>query len=89
MSRAAVAIRVGVRSRTVIVMASFIGLVAFLWPFVVAPGSFGDVAMAPLMFGALLVLVVAVVFAEVAEGGIDAKALAMLGVLSAIGAALR
>jgi energy-coupling factor transport system substrate-specific component len=70
-------------------MASFLGLVAFVWPFVVAPGTFGDNAMAPLMFGALLVLVLAVVFAEIADGGIDAKAIAMLGVLSAIGAALR
>ena len=70
-------------------MASFIGFVAFLWPFVVAPGTFGDAAMAPLMFGALLVLVLAVVFSEIADGGIDAKAIAMLGVLSAIGAALR
>jgi energy-coupling factor transport system substrate-specific component len=85
----AVAIRIGLRSRTVIMMASFIGFVAFLWPFVVAPGKFGDTAMAPLMFGALLVLVLAIVFAEIANGGIDAKAIAMLGVLSAIGAALR
>ena len=60
-------------------MASFIGFVAFLWPFVVAPGKFGDTSMAPLMFGALLVLVLAVVFAEIADGGIDAKAIAMLG----------
>ncbi len=36
-----------------------------------------------------LILVLAVVFAEIADGGIDAKAIAMLGVLSAIGAALR
>jgi energy-coupling factor transport system substrate-specific component len=63
--------------------------VAFFWPFVVAPGTFGDNAMAPIMFGALLILVLAVVFAEIADGGIDAKAIAMLGVLSAIGAALR
>ena len=83
------AIRIGMRSRGVIVMASFIGCVAFLWPFLVAPGSFGDGAMAPLLFGVLLVLVVAVVFADLASGGIDAKAIAMLGVLSAIGAALR
>ncbi len=89
MTRAAVAIRVGLRSRVTIVMASFLGLVAFLWPFVIAPGTFGDNAMAPLMFGVLLVLVLAVVFAEIADGGIDAKAIAMLGVLSAIGAALR
>jgi energy-coupling factor transport system substrate-specific component len=73
----------------VIVLASFLGFVAFLWPFVVAPHTFGDAAMAPLMFGALLILVLAVVFAEVADGGIDAKAIAMLGVLSAIGAVLR
>ncbi|HUZ09752.1 MAG TPA: ECF transporter S component [Acidimicrobiales bacterium] len=83
------AIRIGLRSRWVIAMASFLGLVAFLWPFVVAPGTFGDNAMAPLMFGALLVLVVAVVFAGIADGGIDAKAIAILGVLSAVGAALR
>jgi energy-coupling factor transport system substrate-specific component len=88
-TRGSVAIRTGLRSRVVIVMASFIGFVAFFWPFVVAPGRFGDSAMAPLMFGALLVLVLAVIVAEIADGGIDAKAIAMLGVLSAIGAALR
>ena len=70
-------------------MATFIGFVAFLWPFVVAPGTFGDTTMAPLMFGALLAPRTAVIFAEIADGGIDAKAIAMLGVLSAIGAALR
>lgn len=85
----AVAIRIGLRSRSVIAMASFVGLVAFLWPFVIAPGTFGDTAMAPLMFAALLALVVAVVLSEIAEGAIDAKAVAMLGVLSAVGAALR
>jgi energy-coupling factor transport system substrate-specific component len=41
------------------------------------------------IFGALLLLVLAVVLAQVSEGGLDAKALALLGVLSAIGAALR
>ena len=89
MTRTALAIRVGVRSRVTIVLASFLGFVAFFWPFVVAPGAFGDSSMAPIMFGVLLVLVLAVVFAEIADGGIDAKAIAMLGVLSALGAALR
>ena len=79
----------GVRARATLVLASVLGLFAFVWPFVVAPGHLGDAAMAPLMFGALLVLVVTVVFAEVAAGGIDAKAVAMLGVLAALGAALR
>jgi energy-coupling factor transport system substrate-specific component len=83
------AIRVRPRSTVAIAMASFLGFVAFLWPFVVAPGTFSSTETPPLMFGALLALVLAVVFAEIADGGIDAKALAMLGVLSAINAALR
>jgi energy-coupling factor transport system substrate-specific component len=85
----AAAIRVGPRTAVAIALASALGLVAFLWPFVVAPGTFTSTETPPLMFGALLALVIAVVFAEVADGGIDAKALAMLGVLSAINAALR
>jgi energy-coupling factor transport system substrate-specific component len=82
---------IGIRARTVgtIAMASFLGFVAFLWPFVVAPGRLGGTYTPPLMFGLLLLLVLAVLFAEIADGGIDAKALAMLGVLSAIDAALR
>ncbi len=89
MKTPAVAIRVGIRSRLILVLASFVGFVAFLWPFVVAPGTFGDNAVAPMMFGVLLALILAVVFAEIADRGIDAKAIAMLGVLSALGAALR
>lgn len=83
------AVRVRVRARVAVALAAFVGLSAFLWPFVIVPGRFGSETTAPLLFGALLVLVLTVVLAEVADGGIDAKALAMLGVLSAVGAALR
>ena len=83
------AIRLRPRTAGTLALASFVGAVAFLWPFVVAPRGFDTTAQAPLMFGLLLVLVLAVVFAEIAEGGIDAKAIAMLGVLSAVNAALR
>ncbi|MFI0723517.1 ECF transporter S component [Streptomyces sp. NPDC021224] len=72
-----------------VVLAAFIGLVAFFWPFVVAPGHFGSSYAPPLIFGVLLLLVLAVVFAQIADGGIDSKALAMLGVLSAVNAGLR
>lgn len=89
MARGGRAIPVRRRSRLAIGVASALGLFAFCWPFVLAPGRFGDTSMAPLFFGVLLVVVVLVVMAEVADGGIDAKAVAMLGVLSAIGAALR
>jgi energy-coupling factor transport system substrate-specific component len=83
------AIRVPHRASVVIVMAALLGVVAFGWPFLVAPGKFGSTQTPPLMFAVLLLIVLAVVFAEIAEGRIDAKALAMLGVLSAINAALR
>lgn len=83
------AIRLPRRTAVSLTLATFVGVVAFLWPFVVVPGTFGNTYAPMLIFGVLLVLVVAVVFAEIADGGIDAKAVAMLGVLSAIIAALR
>ncbi len=84
-----VAIRVRSRAAIATTFATLIGFVCFLWPFLLAPGKFSDAYTAPLMFGLLLLLVLAVVFAEVADGGIDSKALAMLGVLSAVNAGLR
>ncbi len=89
MSRAAVAVRLRTRAGIVAALAAVVGVVAFCWPFVVAPGRFGSSYAPPLIFGVLLLLVLAVVFSEIASGGIDSKALAMLGVLSAVNAALR
>lgn len=92
MGAPAPAVPLGLRPRLVIVLASLLGAAAFVWPFVVRPGAFAGSegpTLSFLMFGGLLVLVLAIVFSEVAAGGIDAKAIAMLGVLSAIGAALR
>lgn len=80
------------RRRTIaaIALASILGLVAFAWPFVIEPGSTLDHGTdAPWVFTALLLVMVAVVLAELADGGMDAKAVAMLGVLAAVGAALR
>ena len=88
MTRRAVAIRLRPRAGLAVGIASLVGLVAFCWPFVLAPGRLSSYT-APLLFGVLLLLVLAVLLAELADGGIDAKALAMLGVLSAVGAALR
>ena len=88
-ARHAGAIRLHARSAVAVGLAAFLGLVAFLWPFVIAPGRIGATDTAPIMFGLVLLLVLAVLVAEIAEGGIDAKALAMLGVLSAVNAALR
>jgi energy-coupling factor transport system substrate-specific component len=87
--RRTAAIRMHTRSIVAATLATLIGVVCFLWPFLINPGKVGATYTPPLMFGILLVLVLAVVFAELADGGIDSKALAMLGVLSAINAGLR
>jgi energy-coupling factor transport system substrate-specific component len=80
------------RLRPVLVLglASVIGLGMFLWPLlVVPPPGFSHNTDAPFVFALILPIVLAVVLVELHSGGIDTKALAMLGVLSAIGAALR
>jgi energy-coupling factor transport system substrate-specific component len=69
-----------------------VGIVAFGWPFVIEPGSALDSSHsgdAPFVFVVLLPLLAAVVLAELTSGGIDAKAVAMLGMLAAVGGALR
>ncbi|MBP2336879.1 energy-coupling factor transport system substrate-specific component [Saccharothrix coeruleofusca] len=74
----------------VLVFAALISVAAFGWPLIVAPeAGLAQGVDAPWLFALLLPLVVAVVLAELSSDGIDAKAVAVLGVLSALGAALR
>jgi energy-coupling factor transport system substrate-specific component len=84
-------VRLGVRSVVALGFVSAIGLAAFCWPLLAAHGS--SVAAhstdAPWLFAALLPLLVAVVIATIADTGMDAKAVAMIGMLAAAGAALR
>jgi energy-coupling factor transport system substrate-specific component len=71
---------------------SLVGLAAYFWPFFVEPGAALDNSHsgdAPWVFVLLLPLLAAIIVAEMSSGGIDAKAVAMLGMLAAIGAALR
>jgi energy-coupling factor transport system substrate-specific component len=78
------------RSTAALVLVSLAGLLAFGWPLFATAGSHvGQSADAPLVFALLLPLLMAVVLFEIGEGGLDVKAVAMLGVLSAVGAALR
>jgi energy-coupling factor transport system substrate-specific component len=80
------------RSAAVLALTSVVGVVAFVWPLFAHPH--GDVnnahaGDAPWLFVLLLPLILAVLFAELSEGALDAKAVAMLGVLAAFGAGLR
>jgi energy-coupling factor transport system substrate-specific component len=85
------AVRLGPRSVAALALVSAIGVAAFGWPLLAAHGSSvaAHGADAPWLFAALLPLLVAVVIATVADTGMDAKAIAMLGMLAAAGAALR
>lgn len=84
-------VRVSPRAAAVLTLACVAGLAAFCWPLFVParPEAFARTAEAPLIFVVLLPVLVAVMVAELAGGGLDSKAVAMLGVLSAINAALR
>jgi energy-coupling factor transport system substrate-specific component len=89
--RAAGVVRIAPRTALALALASAAGLAMFCWPLLVSPrpGGLAHGTDAPLLFVLILPLLIAVVLAELSSGGIDARALAMLGVLSAVNAALR
>jgi energy-coupling factor transport system substrate-specific component len=82
------------RSALALFAASVVGVIGFGWPLLDsrlagASASSAHASDAPWLFIGLLGLLLAVVLAEVSEGGIDAKTVAVLGVLAGCGAALR
>jgi energy-coupling factor transport system substrate-specific component len=80
------------RSGLILAVVSVIGLVAFFWPFLIEPGTALDTSHsgdAPFLFVAVLPLLAAIILAELTSGALDAKSVAMLGMLSAVGGALR
>jgi energy-coupling factor transport system substrate-specific component len=84
------AVRLRPRAALTLTLVSVLGLAAFCWPLFVQPGAgLAHRADAPWLFVLLLPLLLAVVLAEIGDGGMDAKAVALLGVLAAVGAALR
>ncbi|MFJ6049339.1 ECF transporter S component [Streptomyces sp. NPDC092307] len=83
-------VRIGPRAAVALVLVTLIGIAAFGWPLLADRQSgLAHSQDAPWLFAALLPLLVAVVVATIADNGMDAKAVAMLGVLAAVGAALR
>lgn len=91
-SSAVEVVRLRRRAWVLLLVASSLGLVAFGWPFLTTPHGSENLAHAgdaPWVFALLLPLLLAVVVSELAEGTLDAKAVALLGVLAACGAALR
>ena len=84
------AVHVGRRSVVALGLVGAAGLMMFLWPLLVTPpDELSHATDAPYLFVLIMPAIIGIVLAEVANGDIDTKAIAMLGVLSAVGAALR
>ncbi|MDN5893307.1 MAG: ECF transporter S component [Nocardioides sp.] len=88
-----VAVRVRAGAAIALLVASLVTLGAFGWPFVIDSSGGGESAShtsdAPWLFALVLPLLAAIVLAELNAGGIDSKAIALLGMLSSVGGALR
>lgn len=82
------AVHLSLRSGAVLGVASVTGLMMLCWPLLLQAEP-GDRIAPPFLFLALLPLIIAVVLAEISEGGLDPRVLAILGVLSAVNAVLR
>lgn len=77
-------------TRVTMLLVTLVGIVTFCWPFAAtsrAQLSAGNDA--PWLFPVLVGLLALVLLAQIARGGMDAKAVALLGVLAALGGALR
>ena len=79
------------RSGAAIAATSAVGLLAFFWPMLVPRGSelLAHASDAPVLFGLLVPLLLAVTLTLVGDGAMGAKAVALLGILAATAAALR
>ena len=78
------------RTAAAVVLATIAGVLAFCWPLLVRTASpLEGGTDAPLLLAGVLVAVLAVLAVALGEGGIDVKAVAILGLLTAVGSVLR
>ena len=77
-------------SAVLLALTAVMGVLAFAWPLFLAPGSaLSNNTTAPVVLGALLPLLLALVVVQLTNDDLDVKALSMLGVLTALGAVAR
>jgi energy-coupling factor transport system substrate-specific component len=90
--RAPAVVHLRPRASVLLGFSSLVGVIGFCWPLLIHEHSGANLAHstdAPWLFIAILPLLLAVVLGEISEGSLDAKAVALLGILAACGAALR
>ena len=87
------AIRIHLPAALILALVSIITLAAFGWPFVFETDDLARATShstdAPWIFAAILPLMAAILLAELNAGHIDSRAIALRGLLSAVGGALR
>jgi energy-coupling factor transport system substrate-specific component len=84
------AVRLSLPAVFSLVVVSLVGVAAFAWPLIITTsGDSAHVADAPWVFVLMLPLLLLVVGTQIASGGMDAKAVALLGVLAGVSALLR
>ena len=89
------ALRLRTTGKITVAACSAIGLIAYLWPFFTTPETLTDGAFAAhstdatLLMFVILPLMLFVLGAEISDHTIDSRAIALLGVLCAVGAVLR
>ncbi len=93
--RAEAAVPLRPRLALALLAVSVVGLMAFAWPLFVDVDSLlvgspaGQTAAAPFVLAIVLGVSLVVTLTAVSEGGLDVRAVALLGVLSAVGALIR
>ena len=86
------AVRLRPKASVLLAVTTVVGVAGFCWPLLIhgtSATAFSHSSDAPWIFLVVLPLLLAVVLSELAEGSLDAKAIALLGILAACGAALR
>lgn len=76
-------------SKAIIGLAAATSLLMFSWPLFIAAGPQNEALLAQSVFIAIMPLMLALILSEYSSGGIGARQLALLGVLTALNAVIR
>ena len=84
------AVRMRATSWLYLLVLAIVSAIVFLWPLFVSPDSpLAGKPATTVYFALIIPLLIVAVIVEITNGGLDVRALAMLGVLTAVGAAVR
>ena len=86
--------RVSARSAVMLALAGVVGLFAFAWPLFIDPTAVlaidaSGTMTAPVILGVIMALTLGLLLTQLTGDDLDVKAIAMLGVLTAVGAVIR